>query len=119
VLARNVVLAVRAQYGAAARRRRHAPRSTSWVDGHAATSQTLDAASIARVRAVRVGHRRTRSPQREKPNATGQCEASPAKPRVFGEEIDPAETDWQCWRYRTSTVVIPLRNLVLGTRPAT
>ena len=58
----------------------------------------------------------TRSPQREKPDASNNCEASLAKPRLFDVEIDPDVTDWQCYRYRVSTVVVPLRNLVLGLR---
>lgn len=110
ILARNVV-ALRAQYGAAAA---GTTSLASWEDpsgGFAA----LDASNIARVRAVRVGVV-TRSPQREKPNAAGVCEASSAKPRLFGVEITPAETDWQCFRYRSAVVVIPLRNLVLGIK---
>ena len=55
--------------------------------------------------------------QREKPGADGNCEASLDKPQLFGAEIDPPEADWQCWRYRVATVVVPMRNLVLGLRP--
>ena len=67
------------------------------------------------VRAIRMGVV-TRSPQREKPNAGGDCEASLDKPQLFGVEVEPDVADWQCWRYRVSTVVVPMRNLVLGLR---
>jgi type IV pilus assembly protein PilW len=80
-----------------------------------APSRRSTAANLPRVRAMRMGIV-TRSPQREKPDASGNCEASLAKPRLFDVEIDPDVTDWQCYRYRVSTVVVPLRNLVLGLR---
>lgn len=110
VLARDVI-ALRAQYGIAAA----AAGSTTleqWVDATGGFA-ALDAATLARVRAIRMGVV-TRSPQRDKPDANGACEASTAKPRLFGVEIEPDVTDWQCWRYRVSTVVVPMRNVVLG-----
>jgi type IV pilus assembly protein PilW len=63
--------------------------------------------------AVRVGVV-VRSPQREKPNVSGVCEASLAKPRLFGAEVEPDVADWACYRFRSAVLVIPLRNLVLG-----
>ena len=30
--------------------------------------------------------------------------------------VEPGVADWQCYRYRESVVVVPLRNLVLGLR---
>lgn len=110
VLSRNVI-ALRAQYGVAAA----AAGSTTleqWVDATGGFA-ALDAATLARVRAIRMGVV-TRSPQREKANAAGNCEASAAKPQLFGVEIEPDVADWQCWRYRVSTVVVPMRNVVLG-----
>lgn len=110
VVSRNVI-ALRAQYGIAA----SAAGSTTleqWVDATGGFA-TLDAATLARVRAIRMGVV-TRSPQPEKPAASGNCEASAAKPQLFGVEVEPDVTDWQCWRYRVSTVVVPLRNVVLG-----
>jgi type IV pilus assembly protein PilW len=112
VVARDVI-ALRAEYGVSA----DAAGSTtleSWVkaeDDFAA----LDAATLPRVRALRLGLV-TRSPQREKPDADGNCSASLAKPQVFGTEVEPDVDDWQCFRYRVSTVVVPLRNLVLGLK---
>jgi len=113
VLVRNV-LTFRAQYGISAA----AVGSTtleSWQDATGATFGALGAAAIARVRAVRVGIV-TRSPQREKPNDAGVCEASLAKPQLFGAEVEPDVADWQCYRYRSAVLVVPLRNLVLGMR---
>jgi len=113
VLARNV-MTFRAQYGISAA----AAGSTTlenWQDATGGTFGTLDAAGIPRVRAVRVGIV-TRSPQREKPNNAGVCEASAAKPQLFGAEVEPDVSDWQCYRFRTAVLVIPLRNLVLGIK---
>ena len=111
VLARNV-MAFRAEYGLAAA----AAGSTtlaSWQPATGTTFTALAAASLPRVRAVRVGMV-TRSPQREKANASGVCEASSDKPVLFGEVITPDVSDWQCYRYRSTVVVVPLRNLVMG-----
>jgi type IV pilus assembly protein PilW len=112
VLARNVV-ALRAQYGVSPT---DLSKKTldSWVDA-SGTFASLDAAAIARVRAVRVGVV-VRSPQREKANSDGNCEASTAKPQLFGTEVEPDVADWACYRFRTVTLVIPLRNLVLGIK---
>ena len=111
ILARNVV-AMHAQYGAAAT---GTTSLASWEDASGATFGTLSGADIVCVRAVWVGVI-TRSPQREKPNSVGQCEAIIAKPQLFGEDITPAGDDWQCYRYRSAVVVIPLRNIVLGAK---
>ncbi len=113
VLARNVV-AWRAQYGVSA----DVADSTTleeWVSA-AGGFAALDDTTLPRVRAIRMGVV-TRSPQREKPAADGSCEASLDKPQLFGTEVEPPEADWTCWRYRVSTVVVPMRNLVLGLRP--
>jgi hypothetical protein len=55
-----------------------------------------------------------RSPQREKLDAAGNCVATTTAPSLFGTV--PAAFDggdWRCYRYRTSTVVVPLRNYVM------
>lgn len=111
VLARNV-MAFRAEYGLSVA----AAGSTtlaSWQTATGSTFTALAAASLPRVRAIRVGLV-TRSPQREKANAAGVCEASSDMPVLFGETITPDVSDWQCYRYRTTVVVVPLRNLVMG-----
>lgn len=111
VLARNVI-ALRAQYGVAAA---GSETLEQWTDA-SGDFATLEATELPRVRALRLGIV-TRSPQAEKPNAAGECEASLAMPQLFGTEVDPGVDNWQCFRYRVSTVVVPMRNLVLGLRP--
>jgi type IV pilus assembly protein PilW len=114
VLVRNVI-GFRAQYGIAAT----AAGSTtleSWQDATGVDFAALTAAALPRVRAVRVGIV-TRSPQPEKPDASGSCSASAAKPTLFGATVEPDVADWQCYRYRSAIAVIPLRNLVMGLTP--
>jgi type IV pilus assembly protein PilW len=114
VLVRDVI-GFRAEYGIAAA----AAGSTtleSWQPASGADFAALSSAALPRVRAVRIGMV-TRSPQREKPNAAGNCEASTAKPQLFGAEVEPDVSDWACYRYRTAIVVVPLRNLVMGVTP--
>jgi len=112
VLARNVI-GFRAQYGITD----GAAGSTTidtWQDAQGGFA-ALDSATIGRVRALRLGIA-TRSPQREKPDATGNCVASDAKPQLFGAVVEPDVADWQCFRYRTTSAVLPLRNLVMGIK---
>lgn len=110
VLARNVI-ALRAQYGISAA---GATTLEQWTDA-TGTFATLEADELPRVRAIRLGIV-TRSPQPEKPNAEGNCEASLDKPQLFGAEVEPDVANWQCFRYRVSTAVVPMRNLVLGQK---
>lgn len=113
VLARNVI-GFRAQYGITD----GTPNRTtidSWQDADGATFAALDSAGIGRVRALRLGIV-TRSPQREKPDQAGNCAASDAKPVLFGTVVEPDVADWGCYRYRTTTTVLPLRNLVMGIK---
>lgn len=115
IVARNVV-SFRMQYGVSS----NAPGSTTledWVDPAGAFA-VADASVLPRIRAVRIGLI-VRSPQPEKRNAAGACTASDPgdtnKPRLWNNPPDNlGNADWNCWRYRTSTVVAPLRNLVLG-----
>ena len=110
VLARNVI-GFRTEYGLAAA----AAGSTALDSWQAPTGgfASLTPALLPRVRALRIGLV-TRSPQREKPDAAGNCTASTAMPQLFGNTVTPDVTDWQCYRYRTAFVVVPLRNLVVG-----
>ena len=111
VIARNVI-AFRAQYGVSAA----AAGSTtleSWENAEGATWSALNAAAVVRVRAVRMAIV-SRSPQRAKADASGNCEATTTKPSLFGAVVEPDVTDWKCYRYTTATVVVPLRNLVIG-----
>lgn len=111
VLARNVI-AFRAEYGLADA---GTTALASWQAASGAFA-TLPAASLPRVRALRIGLV-TRSPQREKPNAAGNCEATAAMPTLFGAAVTADVADWQCYRYRSTQLVVPLRNLVLGMVP--
>lgn len=113
VLVRNV-MAFRAQYGIT----NAAAGSTGLETWQSATGgfANLDAATLPRVRALRIGLV-TRSPQAEKPNAAGVCEATQTMPGLFGEAVIPDLANWNCYRYRTSIVVVPLRNLVMGLAP--
>jgi type IV pilus assembly protein PilW len=111
-LMRNVI-GFRVQYGTSA----DATTDTlsSWDDAKGAFA-SIDQTNIARVRALRIGIV-VRSPQPEKPNAqTGQCEASSAKPTLFGDTIEPDVANWQCYRYRSTVVIAPLRNIIYGLR---
>ena len=109
VLVRNVI-GFRVEYGVS-----DAGGSTlqTWQNAADAGWATLDTARLSRVRAVRLGLV-VRSPQREKADAAGNCSAAAAKPQLFGAVIEPDVDDWRCFRYRSSTIVVPLRNLVWG-----
>jgi len=111
VIARQVI-ALRIQYGVNS----GAPNSTTLDSWQSATGgfAALTPATLPRVRAVRLGIV-VRSPQREKPRPDGTCDASTAKPQLFGEVIEPDVSDWTCWRYRSAVAVVPLRNLMLGS----
>lgn len=113
VLLRNV-MALRAQYGVT----NAAAGSTGLQAWQSATGgfATLDATTLKSVRALRIGLV-TRSPQAEKPNAAGVCDATEAMPILFGEAVTADLAEWRCYRYRTSIVVVPLRNLVMGMAP--
>lgn len=110
-LAHNVI-AFRAEYGLADA---GTTALASWQAASGAFA-TLTPANLPRVRALRIGIV-TRSPQREKPNAAGVCEASAAMPTLFGGAVTADVADWQCYRYRSMTLVVPLRNLVMGMVP--
>jgi len=113
VMVRNV-MAFRAQYGITSA----VAGSTGLQAWQGATGgfANLDATTLPRVRALRIGLV-TRSPQAEKPNAAGVCEATTAMPALFGEAVTADVTDWRCYRYRTAVAVVPLRNLVMGLSP--
>lgn len=118
ILARNV-MAFRAQYGTSS-----GPKTADlngFIDpGTNGFSATPTGANLDFVRAVRLGIV-TRSTEKEKAQTPGNddtCSASPTKPTLFpasaGDVITPDVTSWKCYRYRTATTVVPLRNLVQG-----
>jgi type IV pilus assembly protein PilW len=113
IIARNVI-SFRVQYGVASTTP-GAQALESWVDPTGGFA-TLNAAVVPRVRALRVGII-TRSPQPEKPDAAGNCSATDTKPALWGAAPENlSNADWACWRYRSSTVIVPLRNIVMGLR---
>lgn len=112
VLVRNVI-ALRAEYGVSAS---GGTTLQDWQDPADAGWGSLTNANIGRVRALRLGLV-TRIPQREKADSNGQCVASEAKPKLFDVEVEPDVSDWRCFRFRNSTLVVPLRNLVWGQVP--
>jgi len=114
IVARNVV-SFRMQYGVSA----NVPGSTTladWVDP-TGDFAIIDGDKLPRIRALRVGLI-VRSTQPEKRDSSGQCTVieplEENKPRLWGNPPENLGADWNCWRYRSSTVVVPLRNLVLG-----
>lgn len=108
VLLRDVV-AFRVQYGVVGPNAGDSAL-TGWVDASGATWGAVGGAAVDRVRALRIGLV-TRSPQRDKPDAAGNCSASAAQPVLFGTTVAPDVADWRCWRFRTTVVVVPLRNV--------
>lgn len=111
------VIAFRAEYGVASA----TPGSTALESWTPPTGDfaTLSSTTLKRVRAVRVGMV-TRSAQPERPDSSGTCRASSSKPKDpfdSSVEITPDVSDWQCYRYRTSVVVVPLRNFLIGMKP--
>lgn len=84
---------------------------TGWVDADA-TTWSLSRSNVGRVRALRIGVV-TRSASKEKGSGTA-CTATSAAPQLFGTAVALSDADWRCWRYRTATVTVPLRNTVVG-----
>jgi type IV pilus assembly protein PilW len=92
--------------------------STTLAGWHSAADAgwtTLDQNNIGRVRALRLGVV-NRVDQREKVAANGACSASSTKPTLFDATVEPDVTDWSCYRYRSTAIVVPLRNIVFGTQ---
>lgn len=109
VVARNV-MAFRLQYGVSSGVA-GSKTLANWVDA-TGTWASVDSTTIARVRALRIGVV-TRSPQRDK-DCTGP--ATVADPLEPANNITVDVSDPQCYRFRSATVVVPLRNLVLGIK---
>lgn len=110
VLLRDVV-SFRVQYGVSAAA--GAATLDEWVDSDA--FGPVNSGNIERVRAVRVGVM-LRSAQREKAEADGVCRATQTAPELFDftpSAFTGADTTWRCFRYRTQTVIVPLRNFVM------
>jgi len=105
------VVRVRAQYGLAA----DATSTTVTTWQNAVGNAPLSAADQQRLRAIRLGVVSVNT-QRERPASAGSCDTTLAAPVLWpGEAVDlSARTDWQCFRYRSYSTVVGLRNLQWG-----
>lgn len=112
-LAENVVL-LKAQYGTS---NGVSPQIEQWVSATDAWAPPLDAPHVAAVRAIRIVVV-ARSPHRERPTvAGGPCDATVAAPETWpgGPVVDLSpDPDWQCYRYKTLMLTIPLKNMIFG-----
>lgn len=73
---------------------------------------TLNNGLMNRVRALRVGLV-IRSDQAEKPDSKGNCNSTTLMPSLLDRPLK-LSGNWQCYRYKTSIAVLPLRNVLLG-----
>ncbi len=93
------------------------PQIEQWVPATDAWSGPLDAAHIAAIRALRIAVV-SRSQHPEKPSIVGgACDATTAAPESWagGPALDLSDNaGWQCYKYRTLTVVAPLKNVIFG-----
>jgi len=114
VLADNVVL-LKAWYGTT---NGTTQAIEQWTPATEAWAPPLDSAHAAAIRAVRLAVV-TRSQTQEKPSISGgACDATTVAPASWpgGPTLDlSANPKWQCYRYRTLTVVIPLKNMTFGS----
>ncbi len=93
------------------------------ADGDSVVGGAGDYQHIAALRIAVVA----RSAARERPDASGQCSASSAKPVVFASAVpqgvaavpvtvevaaSATDTAWRCYRYRAFETIVPLRNAI-------
>lgn len=94
------IVSLQAQYGIAPA---GSPDVNAWVDATAATGfDTLDATEVKRIKAIRV----TVVARSGKKEGTNVTTAAPG-----GVDISTVP-DWQRYRYRVYTTIIPLRNVI-------
>lgn len=107
ILARDVV-GFTAQYGMTDGVN---PSLSSWSYAEGALA-TLSVATSPNIRALRIGLV-VRGAQREKPSSTGACSATTTQPLLLDRSL-ALTGDWQCYKYRAISVVVPVRNLMMG-----
>lgn len=73
----------------------------------------LNPGLVSRVRALRIGLV-IRSDQPERVDKDGNCSATSTQPVLLDRALT-LTGNWQCYRYRTSTAIVPLRNVVMGS----
>lgn len=108
VLARNVV-GFQVQYGVSDG---VTSNLDSWQFAEGAWTP-LSAALMARVRALRIGLV-LRSDQPERAAKDASCKTTTTQP-VLLDRAMTLSGNWQCYRYRTSTAIVPLRNVLIGS----
>ncbi len=112
-LAENIVF-LKAQYGVS---NGVSPQIEQWVSATDAWAPPLDNPHIAALRAVRIAVV-ARAPHREKPSvAHGPCDATTVAPQTWvgGPAVDlSADPNWQCYKYKTLLLTIPLKNMIYG-----
>lgn len=77
----------------------------------------LDKDAMQHVRAVRIAVVARSARQEREQDADGACTTTTVAPISWagGPSIDLSETgDWQCYRYRVMSTIIPLRNVLWG-----
>ena len=85
----------------------------SWQYAEGSNWGTITTAQVPRIRALRL-ELVTRSDQPEKPDAKGNCSATSVAPALLDRTL-ALSGNWQCYRYRSSTAVIPFRNILMGS----
>lgn len=110
MIAEGIVM-IRAQYGLASTTTDSAV--SSWRS--ATEDAPLSSTDRQRLRMIRLGVLAVNT-QRERPATTGSCDTTLIAPTLWpGETVDlSARTDWQCYRYRSFSTVVSLRNMLLG-----
>lgn len=109
------VVALKAAYGTVDGTNRAIEQWVSATDAWANPS----ALQIAAIRAVRLGVV-LRNPEHVKSTrADGACDASATQTVSFWQDgpsfdLDTLGEDWRCFKYRTFTLVVPLRNVIYG-----
>jgi len=73
----------------------------------------LTPALVSRVRALRIGLV-IRSDQPARADKDGNCNATSTQPVLLDRALT-LTGNWQCYRYRNSTAIVPLRNVVIGS----
>jgi type IV pilus assembly protein PilW len=114
-VAANDIVQLKAYYGTS---NGTTPQIEQWVPATGAWASPLDAAHIKEIRAVRMVVV-ARSQHSEKPSVVGgACDATTTAPTSWpgGPTIDlSGDANWRCYKYRTLTLVAPLKNLIYGT----
>lgn len=109
VVARNVV-GFQVQYGVT---NGVSSSLESWEYAQGPTWANLTTALLPRVLALRLSLV-IRADQPEKPDAQGHCNATLEQPVLLDQTLG-LTGNWQCYKYRSSTAVIPLRNILIGS----